>query len=131
MSEPRLERRLGPIPMLAISVGAIIGGAWRFAPLFAAEVACPAAILSWGISIGLALLLAIVYAELVAAFPVAGGLVRFSYFSHGKLSGFLAGIACWLGHVATAPIEVRAMVRDRDRHERPSPSQALRSCASR
>ncbi|MFM1889801.1 MAG: hypothetical protein RLZZ565_558, partial [Planctomycetota bacterium] len=111
MSEPQLERRLGPIPMLAISVGAIIGSAWLFAPLFAAQIAGPAAIVSWGISIGVALLLALVYAELGAAFPVAGGLARFSYFSHGNLAGFLAGIACWLGYVAIAPIEVQAMVR--------------------
>ncbi len=111
MPDAQLERRLGPIPMLAISVGAIIGSAWLFAPLFAAQVAGPAAILSWGISIGVALLLALVYAELGAAFPVAGGLARFSYFSHGNLAGFLAGIACWLGYVAIAPIEVQAMVR--------------------
>lgn len=111
MPDAQLERRLGPIPMLAISVGAIIGSAWLFAPLFAAQVAGPAALLSWGISIGVALLLALVYAELGAAFPVAGGLARFSYFSHGNLAGFLAGVACWLGYVAIAPIEVQAMVR--------------------
>ena len=53
----------------------------------------------------------LVYAELGAAFPVAGGLARFSYFSHGNLAGFVAGIACWLGYLAIAPIEVQAMVR--------------------
>lgn len=111
MSEPHLERRLGPIPMLAISVGGIIGSAWLFAPLFAAQMAGPAAVLSWAISIGVALLLALVYAELGSTFPVAGGLARFSYFSHGNLAGFVAGIACWLGYVAIAPIEVQAMVR--------------------
>lgn len=106
-----LNRRLGLFQLLAISVGAIIGSAWLFAPLFAAQIAGPGAIYSWLISGGVALLLALVYAELGAAFPVAGGLARFSYFSHGNLAGFVAGAACWLGYVAIAPIEVQAMVR--------------------
>jgi len=106
-----LNRRLGLSQLLFVSVGAIIGSAWLFAPLFAAQAAGPAAILSWVISAGAAMLLALVYAELGAAFPVAGGLARFSYFSHGNLAGFLAGMACWLGYVAIAPIEVQAMVR--------------------
>lgn len=106
-----LKRRLGLFELLALSVGAIIGSAWLFTPLFAAQAAGPAAILSWLISGGMALLLALVYAELGAAFPVAGGLARFSYFSHGNLAGLVAGMACWLGYVAIAPIEVQAMVR--------------------
>ncbi|MHC4833945.1 MAG: APC family permease, partial [Planctomycetota bacterium] len=111
MSTPQLERRLGALPMLAISTGAIIGSAWLFAPMFVAQVAGPGAIFSWAIAIGVSLLLALVYAELGATFPVAGGLARFSFFSHGNLAGFVAGIACWLGYVAIAPIEVQAMVR--------------------
>ncbi len=107
----QLRRQLGLFQLLCISVGGIIGSAWLFAALFASQLAGPAAIFSWFISIGAALILALVYAELGAAFPVAGGLARFSYFSHGNLAGFLAGIACWLGYVAVAPIEVQAMVR--------------------
>lgn len=106
-----LERRLGLFPLLAVSVGGIIGSAWLFAPLYAAQLAGPGAIFSWLISGGVALILALVYAELGAAFPVAGGLARFSYFSHGNLAGFVAGFACWLGYVAIAPIEVQAMIR--------------------
>lgn len=106
-----LQRRLGLAQLLFVSVGAIIGSAWLFAPLFAAQAAGPAAIVAWLISGGAALLLALVYAELGAAFPVAGGLARFSYLSHGNLVGFVAGMACWLGYVAIAPIEVQAMVR--------------------
>ncbi|MGA0285794.1 MAG: APC family permease [Phycisphaerales bacterium] len=111
MSAPKLERNLGALPMLAISTGAIIGSAWLFAPMFVAQVAGPGAIFTWLIAIGVSLLLALVYAELGATFPVAGGLARFSFFSHGGLAGFVAGMACWLGYVAIAPIEVQAMVR--------------------
>lgn len=108
---PQLNRRLGLVHLLFFSVGAVIGSAWLFAPLYAAQLAGPGALISWLISMIAALLLALVYAELGAAFPVAGGLARFSYFSHGNLAGFLAGMACWLGYVAIAPIEVQAMVR--------------------
>lgn len=111
MTDPALQRRLGLSHLLFVSVGAVIGSAWLFAPLFVAQAAGPAALLAWVISAGAALLLALVYAELGAAFPVAGGLARFSYFSHGNAAGFVAGIACWLGYVAIAPIEVQAMVR--------------------
>lgn len=107
----QFRRQLGLFQLLCVSVSAIIGSAWLFAAMYAAQLAGPAAIISWLISIGAALVLALVYAELGAAFPVAGGLARFSYFSHGNLAGFIAGIACWLGYVAIAPIEVQAMVR--------------------
>lgn len=106
-----LRRRLGLGHLFFVSVGAIIGSAWLFAPLFAAQAAGPGALVAWLISGGAALLLALVYAELGAAFPVAGGLARFSYLAHGNLTGFVAGAACWLGYVAIAPIEVQAMVR--------------------
>lgn len=106
-----LDRRLGLLPLLAVSVGGVIGSAWLFAPLYAAQMAGPGAIFSWVIAAAVALLLALVYSELGAAFPVAGGLARFSYFSHGNIPGFVAGISCWLGYVAIAPIEVQAMVR--------------------
>jgi len=110
-TEGQLEKRLGLSHLLFVSVGGIIGSAWLFAPMFAAQAAGPAAVMAWVISVGAALLLALVYAELGAAFPVAGGLARFSYFSHGNVTGFLAGAACWLGYVAVAPLEVQAMVR--------------------
>jgi amino acid transporter len=79
--------------------------------MYAAQMAGPAAILSWVVAAFATLLLALVYAELGAAFPVAGGLARFSYFSHGTLAGFVVASACWLGYVSIAPIEVQAIIR--------------------
>jgi amino acid transporter len=111
MPKNHLEKSLGALPLLAISTGAIIGSAWMFAPMFVAQIAGPGAVFSWVIAIAIAMVLALVYAELGAAFPVAGGLARFSYFSHGNLTGFVSAIACWLGYVAIAPIEVQAMLR--------------------
>ena len=42
--------------------------------------------------------------------PVAGALARIPCFSHGPLSGFMAGWLCWIAYVATAPIEVAAVL---------------------
>jgi amino acid transporter len=54
--------------------------------------------------------LALAYAELGGAYPVAGGTGRFPYFSHGPLAGFVAGWTSWLQAVAIAPIEVLAAI---------------------
>ena len=54
--------------------------------------------------------LALIYAELGATYPVAGGTGRFPYFSHGPLAGFTAGWASWLQAVAIAPIEILAAI---------------------
>jgi amino acid transporter len=110
-SPQRLRRQLGPVGLLFISTGSVIGSAWLFAAMYAAQIAGPGAILSWIVAAIATLLLALVYAELGAAFPVAGGLARFSYFSHGTLAGFVAASACWLGYVCIAPIEVQAIIR--------------------
>jgi amino acid transporter len=54
--------------------------------------------------------LALVYAELGAAYPVAGGGARVSYYSHGPIAGFTAGWAAWLQAVFIAPIEILAAI---------------------
>lgn len=55
-------------------------------------------------------LLALIYAELGAAYPVAGGGGRFAYYSHGSVAGFTSGWAAWLQAVFIGPIEVLACI---------------------
>jgi amino acid transporter len=52
--------------------------------------------------------LALIHAELGAAYPVAGGTARFPLFAFGAVTGFIAGWSSWLQAVAIAPIEVEA-----------------------
>ena len=52
--------------------------------------------------------LALIYAELGATYPVAGGTARFAYFSHGPVAGFLSGWTSWLQAVFIAPVEIIA-----------------------
>jgi amino acid transporter len=114
VSEPqragRLKRSVGFYGLMFVSLGSIIGSGWLLGALKAAQVAGPASILSWILAAGMLSLLALTYAELGAAYPVAGGGARVSYYSHGPIAGFTAGWAAWLQAVFIAPIEVLATI---------------------
>ena len=105
-----LQRTVGFWGLMFVSLGSIIGSGWLLSALTASEVAGPAAILSWILAAVMLTVLALVYAELGATYPVAGGTGRFPYFSHGPLAGFVAGWASWLQAVLIAPIEVLAAI---------------------
>ncbi len=105
-----LRRSVGFYGLMFVSLGSIIGSGWLLGALNAAETAGPASIVSWVLAAAMLTVLALVYAELGAAYPVAGGTGRFPYFSHGPLAGFTAGWASWLQAVAIAPIEILAAI---------------------
>jgi amino acid transporter len=106
----RLRRDVGFYGLMFVSLGSIIGSGWLLGALNAAEVAGPASVLSWILAAVMLTLLALVYAELGAAYPVAGAGARFPYYSHGPIAGFTAGWASWLQAVFIAPIEVLAAI---------------------
>ena len=105
-----LHRTVGFYGLMFVSLGSIIGSGWLLGALNAAEVAGPASIISWILAAAMLTVLALAYAELGGAYPVAGGTGRFPYFSHGPLAGFVAGWTSWLQAVAIAPIEVLAAI---------------------
>ncbi len=55
--------------------------------------------------------IALTFAELATLFPVAGGTVRFTQFSHGTLTSFTMAWISWLAAVIVAPIETMAMLQ--------------------
>src|SRR5437660_8827151 len=91
-----LQRSVGFYGLMFVSLGSIIGSGWLLGALNAAQVAGPASILSWMLAAVMLSVLALVYAELGATYPVAGGAGRFSYYSHGPITGFAAGRGSWL-----------------------------------
>ncbi|SDJ10326.1 amino acid/polyamine/organocation transporter, APC superfamily [Frankineae bacterium MT45] len=101
-----LQRTVGYYGLMFVSLGSIIGSGWLLSALTASETAGPASIVSWMLAVIMLTVLALVYAELGATYPVAGGTGRFPYFSHGPLAGFVAGWASWLQAVMIAPIEI-------------------------
>ena len=106
----RLHRSIGFYGLMMISLGSIIGSGWLLGALNAAERAGPASVLSWILAAAMLSLLALVYAELGATYPVAGGGARFPHYSHGPVAGFIAGWASWLQAVFIAPLEVLAAI---------------------
>jgi amino acid transporter len=91
-----------------VSAGSVIGSGWLFGTLNASMAAGPASIVSWILGAILLVGIALVYAELGAAYPIAGGTARFTWIHSGTLGGFFCGTYSYLQAVAIAPIEVEA-----------------------
>jgi amino acid transporter len=106
----RLRREVGLLPLFMVSAGSVIGSGWLLGTLNASEVAGPAAIISWVIGAVLLIGIALVYAELGAAYPISGGTARFTWIHTGTLGGFFCGTFSYLQAVAIAPIEVEASI---------------------
>jgi amino acid transporter len=109
-TSPGLQRTVGFWGLMFVSLGSIIGSGWLLSALSATQTAGPAAILAWVLAAAMLIVLALVFAELGGAYPVAGGSGRFPFYSHGAFSGFIAAWASWLQAVAIAPIEILAAI---------------------
>lgn len=106
-----LNRRFTPINLLMISINGMVGSAWLFAPLYAAKIAGPGAIIAWIIG-GLAtMIIALTFAELSVLFPVAGGTAQIPQLSHGTFTSFNVSWIAWLSALTMAPIEVQAILQ--------------------
>ncbi len=105
-----LRRDVGLLPLFMVSAGSVIGSGWLLGTLNASEAAGPAAIMSWAIGAILLIGIALVYAELGAAYPISGGTARFTWIHTGTLGGFFCGTFSYLQAVAIAPIEVEASI---------------------
>lgn len=108
VTDGKLKRNLSFTQLLLLGVSAQIGSGWLFGVLAAAGVAGPAAILSWIIASVLVFLIALTYLELGAMLPRSGAIVRYTFLTHGALSGWIIGWAYWLSVVSIPPIEAEA-----------------------
>lgn len=106
-----LKRSIGVVGLTFVGVSGVIGSGWLFAPLLAAKFAGPAAIVAWLICGVAVLLLALTFAEVCGRLPVAGGLGRIPFFTHGRLVAAAMGWTAWIGYLVAAPIEVAVMMR--------------------
>jgi amino acid transporter len=91
-----LKRAIGFWGLMFVSLGSIIGSGWLLGALNAAQTAGPASLLSWVLAALMLIVLALIHAELGAAYPVAGGTGRYPFFVFGTLAGFTAGWAAYL-----------------------------------
>jgi len=109
-SSSGLARHIGTWGMLFTGLTGIIGSGWLFASLYAVKIAGPAAIVSWVIGCLMALVLAMIYAELGALIPATGALARIPYVAIGPLGAFFSGWLCLLSYIAIVSIEVTAVI---------------------
>lgn len=107
----QLQRRMGTFALTMVGMGSIIGSGWLFGAWRAAQIAGPAAIFSWIIGMIVILFIALSYCELGAMFPEAGGMVKYTQYSHGSFIGFLAGWSNWIAIVSVIPVEAIASVQ--------------------
>ena len=124
-NSPRLQREVGLFALFMVSLGSVIGSGWLLGTLNASIVAGPAAIISWIIGAILLIGIALVYAELGAAYPISGGTARFTWIHAGTLGGFFCGTYSYLQAVAIAPIEVEAIARVPEREGDTRPAELL------
>jgi APA family basic amino acid/polyamine antiporter len=89
----KLKRTLGPVSLILLGIGAIIGaGLFSITGIAAAENAGPAVILSFLLaSIGCALA-GLCFSELAAMMPISGGAYSYAYATMGE---FIAWIIGW------------------------------------
>ena len=98
-SSGTLERTLSWPAALAIGVGTMVGAGIFVFPGIAAGDAGPAAILSFALAGGIALLVALATAELATAMPESGGAYYFISRALGARLGMIVGIGQWFGLV--------------------------------
>lgn len=108
-SPEQFKRRISAMDLILVGVGSIIGSGWLFAAGKVAAVAGPAGSLSWVIGGAALLLLGLVYAELGAALPQAGGLVRYPHYTHGPLVSYMVSFITVIAFSSLIAIEVLAM----------------------
>lgn len=104
----QLVRAMESWQLYLVGIGGIIGSGWLFGSMYAAQMAGPSSILAWVMGAIAIFLIGLVYAELSASMPEAGGVVRFPHYSHGSLASFVVAWANYLTYAATAAIEASA-----------------------
>ncbi|WP_082683570.1 APC family permease [Fictibacillus sp. FJAT-27399] len=108
-SNGKFKRRLSTLDLTFLGLGSIIGSGWLYAAATGAQYAGPYAWISWLIGAVIIMFIGLVYAELGAAIPVAGGFVRYPDFTHGSIVGFLIGFISMLAYSAVISIESQAV----------------------
>lgn len=103
-----LKKEISFTQLLLLGVSAQIGSGWLFGVLAAAGMAGPAAIVSWLIAAVLIFAISLTYLEIGSMLPRSGGIVRYTYLTHGSLLGWIIGWAYWISVVAIPALEAVA-----------------------
>ncbi|WP_029423153.1 APC family permease [Alicyclobacillus macrosporangiidus] len=108
--DDKFKKKLTLLDLTFLGLGSIIGSGWLFASMNGAQYAGSIAWLAWVGGAIAVLLIGLVYGELAAALPRAGGFVRYPEYTHGSLVGYMTGFASLMAYSSVAGIEVEAVV---------------------
>lgn len=107
-AEGELKRALGPINLIFLGIGTIIGtGIFVLTGQAAAQYAGPGIMISFVITGVLCALVALCYAELASAIPVSGSAYSYSYASGGEFLAWIMGLLLLLEYgIAASTVSV-------------------------
>jgi amino acid transporter len=111
-----LRKSMGFWQLTAISFSGVIGSGWLLAALYAAKAAGPEAMVTWLVGGAALLLIALIMVELGASRPESGGLVRWPYYSSGRLVATLVGWGIWIAYATNPPSESAAVLQYLSQH---------------
>jgi amino acid transporter len=109
-SDKKLKKALTLQDLFFLSLGGIIGSGWLLGGVAAASTAGPASIISWIIGGIIVLFIALTFAEVSAALPKSGGLVRYPHYAYGGYIGYIMGWAYLLYTLTVPVVEAEAIL---------------------
>ena len=104
-------KKLSLFSATAIGISAIVGSGWLFASHLAAQVAGPLSLFSWFIGAALALVIALLLAEIASIYQETGLLSRLFSLTHNRDYGFLIAASNWFVTIFLIPSEAAATVQ--------------------
>lgn len=105
------KKNIGLVSATFLGISCVIGSGWLFSPYKTAAIAGPSALITWVVSGGIMLLLALCFAEVASLYPKRGLSAIIPSLSHNKFFGFPFAIANWLGIVAVIGLEADATIQ--------------------
>ncbi|WAH35801.1 APC family permease [Alicyclobacillus dauci] len=109
MEQGKFRRKLSLLDLTLLGVGSMVGSGWLFASQAAVKMAGGIAWIPWLFGALAVMLIGLVYGEMAAAIPRAGGFVRYPDYTHGSLVGYLIGFASMMAYSSVAGVESEAV----------------------
>ncbi|WP_206921935.1 APC family permease [Alicyclobacillus suci] len=109
MEQGKFRRKLSLLDLTLLGVGSMVGSGWLFASQTAATMAGAIAWIPWLFGALAVMLIGLVYGEMAAAIPRAGGFVRYPDYTHGSLVGYMIGFASMMAYSSVAGVEAEAV----------------------
>ncbi|HET7615586.1 MAG TPA: APC family permease, partial [Bacillales bacterium] len=109
MEKGNFKRKLNLLDLFFLGMGSIIGSGWLYAAQNGAHIAGSTAWISWIIGAVIIIFIGVVYSELGAALPRAGGFVQYPDYTHGSVVGYMIGFTSMIAYSAVIGIEAEAV----------------------